>query len=139
LALILLVIGELALVGALAAHDLAIAFPFATDYSVPHYTATILAGMLAMWGAYALAGRLRGRRLHVALAVSVVALFAGVFAYSLYHGIHPAPLVPDGFRGHLESATAFHEQLALPLLVTLGTIAAMFAAATAEARSPANV
>jgi peptidoglycan/LPS O-acetylase OafA/YrhL len=131
-ALFVLAVGELILLFAWCAHDIGNAFPFATDYSVPHYGVAILIGMVALWSAYAMSRRLRGRALHVTLAVAIVALVVCVLAYSLYHGVHPAPLVPDGFRGELERATAFHEQLALPVLVTLAGIAAVFGAAATE-------
>jgi hypothetical protein len=113
-ALIVLVTGELVLLGVWVAHDVDAVIPFTTDV-VPHYTAAIVTEMIALWAAYVASRRLHGRTLHVAIACAVIALIAGVFAYSLYHGLHAAT-----------EATAFHEQLALPFLVTLAGIAAVF-------------
>ena len=118
LALIVVVVAELILLGVWAVHDVGDAFPFATTYVLPHYDAAILAAMTALWGSYVISRRLRGRTLHVATACVVAVLIASVFAYSLYHGVHPAP--------PREDATAFHEQLALPVLVALAGIAALF-------------
>src|SRR5258707_1672081 len=65
------------------------------------------------------------RVLGVAFVGTAIALIGTGAAYLGYHASHPLVMVPDGFRGYLEPATPFHEQLAFPCFVTLGFVAAI--------------
>lgn len=124
-AFVMLVVAETLLLATIVVHATRGSMPFATEYVPKGFDLLVGCGMLGCALAFVAACYASPRAAKIGCAVTVIASIAAVTAYLVYHSARPVPMVPDGFRGYLEPATAFHEQLAFPCFVTLGAVAAI--------------
>jgi hypothetical protein len=128
-AAVLLVIGALMLLGHQYASAIGGAMPFGTAHRSTYDGLITVVGLCALIGSWAL-GRFAARRwIWRGLGLTVGVAVTAVAAYVPYHLRHGPLFIPDGFRGHPERVTPFHEQLAVPVFMTLGFAVAILALA----------